>query len=328
MDETAFDFGLLFLPLATREIARVRESKTRFVHYTNAETAIKILRGKEMWLRNSRVMNDFSEVKYGLDCFGTAWTTESGERLKKVMRKVQENLPELFESNFKARISNVHDETYLVSISEHIDGLEDEYGRLSMWRAYAPRNGVAFIFNNRPFVSETNALNAFTSPVNYATKESFSNNLLEIADGLEKQVDLLKAKGAAWFNETLLLSLSFAIQATKHPAFAEEKEWRVIYSPHTLARQGLLTTQQIERVPTEITCLGGVPQRIYKIPFKDYPEEDFIGATIPELIHRVLIGPTPDSYMIREAIVGELVKAGVENASDKVHITGVPLRTI
>lgn len=326
MSETELDLAALFTPLAAREIRRVRENGVRFVHYTSAETAMKILRGKEMWLRNSTLMNDFSEVQYGLDCLVSAWNGEAGERLKKVLREVDPELPDQFIAHFDAQLLDVRAETYLVSISEHAGGLEDIYGRLSMWRAYAPRNGVAFIFNNRPFVSETDALNAFTSPVNYATKESFAKDLLEVAEGMEKGIDTWKEHGSDWLRETLLTTLRFAIQSTKHPSFAEEQEWRVIYSPHALERTGMLTEQQMERIPTEIICLGGVPQRIYKIPFKNYPDEGFEGATIPELIDRVLIGPSPDSYMIHQAIVAELTQAGVANAGEKVIVTGVPLK--
>ena len=314
------------MPYAARETTRVRDDNVRFVHYTSAETAMKILRGGEMWLRNSTVMNDFSEVKHGMTCLRAAWLSEHGERLKKLMAEVQADLPDIFTANFDAQLNDVHNETYIVSISEHASGLEDQYGRLSMWRAYAPRNGVAFVFHNTPFLNESSALNAYTSPVNYATFEKFAVDFKAVVDGFEAHLPTLKQLGGQWLHETLVRAFRFAIQSTKHPSFVEEREWRVIYAPSLLHREGQLTFQQLERIPTEIVTLGGVPQRIFKIPFRNYPDEGFVGATVPELIERVLIGPSVDSYMIAQAIVAELTAAGVQNADQKIVITGIPLR--
>ena len=80
------------------------------------------------------------------------------------------------------------------------------------------------------------------------------------------------------------------------------------------------------RIPTEIMCLGGVPQRVYAIPFENHPDEGFVGATVPELFDRVLIGPTSDGYAIGQALVAELDRCGVPDAGNRVFVTGIPLR--
>jgi hypothetical protein len=261
-----------------------------------------------------------------------AYNGSLGERLKQAMRLVQEDLPEIIESNFNAQIEDVRHQTYLLSISEHGDttkgdALEDMYGRLSMWRAYSRRNGVAFVFKNQPFVTETNALNAFTSPVLYATPDTFLAYFEKFVVSIETNIECVKSFGGALFHNAIMNAFRFTVQSTKHPSFHEEKEWRVIYSPTLLARDGVLTPQQIERVPTEIMDLGGTPQRIYAIPFKNYPEDDFVGATIPELIDRILIGPSPDAHAIADAFASELTTKLIENARERVWITGIPLRT-
>lgn len=278
-------------------------------------------------------MNDFSEVTHGLSCLISAYNGPLGDRLKEALRKVQPDLPEIFAANFDEQLLAVRAETYLMSLSEHgsEDPLEtaheDRFGRLSMWRAYAPKNGVAFILRSNPFVSDSNALQAFTTPVMYAEPNDFLPSFEEVVSGIEQNIDLLINMGGAAVHDTLIRVFKFAIQSTKHPAFREEREWRVIYDPTRLQREGLMTEQQLERIPTEIMSLGGVPQRVYSIPFQNYPEEGFSGATIPELIDRVLIGPTADGYAIAQAFVAELSAAHVEDAADRVIITEVPLRT-
>lgn len=331
MDELQERVWQIFQPATARQIDRIRRENTRFVHYTSGESGVAILRSGRMLLRNSTMMNDFSEVQHGTDCLIHAYRSAAGIRLQAAMKDIQEDLPEVFVANFDERLRDFRQETYIVSISEHGDlehgdELEDAFGRLSMWRAYANRNGIAFVFNNTPFVTDTNALNAFTSPVLYATPHTFIPYFEEIVAGIENNIEFLRGLGGQFFHEMLMHTFRFIVQSTKHPSFREEREWRVIYSPTLLQREGEVTEDQIAKIPTEIMVLNGVPQRVYAIPFKNYEEEGFVGATIPELIERVLIGPSIDAYPIAQAFIGELMKHGVDNAVNKVVLTGVPLR--
>lgn len=326
MDTDELKLAKMVMPYAIEQQMRMREQGGKFVHYTSAEAGLLILRGNSILLRNSTLMNDFSEVAYGMDCLSSAYGGPVGERLKAVMRAVQPDLPEIFENNYNAAIGDIRQETYLLSISEHGGEWEDRFGRLSMWRAYAARNGIAFVFKNTPFLADTNALQAFTSPVMYATPETFEAHVEDIVGGLEANSETLQKLGGQWLHDTLQMAFVFAIQSTKHPSFQEEREWRVIYSPTTLFKAGGLTTQQLERVPTEIMCLNSVPQRVFRIPFRDYPDEGFEGATVPALLDRVLIGPSLDAHAIAQAFIAELGSLGVENAGEKVMITGIPLR--
>ncbi|RYG94611.1 MAG: DUF2971 domain-containing protein [Alphaproteobacteria bacterium] len=321
-----FDPRQILFPHVMEEIERAKREGIRFSHYTSADTALKILRSERMYLRNSTLMNDFSEVKHGWNCLLAAYNSPLGERLKAVMRRVQPDLPEVLESNFNDQILHVLSETYLLSVSEHSGDHEDAFGRLSMWRAYAPKDGVAFVLNNHPFVSESDALNAFTSPVAYALEGDFQPYFAEMVERIEAAIDDIIPLGGSFVHDSLMQIFRFAVQSTKHPAFKEEREWRVIYSPTLLAREEKLTDDQMERVPTDIVSLGGVPQRVYSIMFRDYPEEGLTGATPDNLLNRILIGPSRDSYAIALAFTEELRRMGVSNPSDRVVITGIPLR--
>jgi hypothetical protein len=246
--------------------------------------------------------------------------------LKAALRGIQTDLPELLEAHFNGQVFEVLNETYLLSVSEHDVGHEDEFGRLSMWRAYAPKDGVAFIMNNAPFLGESAALMAFTSPVAYAMPNDFQPAFEEVVTAIETNIEIIKPLGGQFVHDSLINAFRFAVQSTKHPSFREEREWRVIYSPTLLPKDGALIERQLTRVPMDIVSLGGVPQRIYAIPFRDYPEEGFVGATAPALLERVLIGPSRDSFAIAQAYVAELNRLGVPDALSKVIITGVPLR--
>src|SRR6266849_6608847 len=46
--------------------ARSREP-IRFAHYTSAEAALKIIKSKRIWMRNTTCMSDYREVQHGFD---------------------------------------------------------------------------------------------------------------------------------------------------------------------------------------------------------------------------------------------------------------------
>jgi hypothetical protein len=331
-EEVQERLGDIFIPAISQRARHVRDSGMRFAHYTSAESAMKILSTEQMLLRNSTLMNDFSEVQYGLHCLSLAYNSPLGDRLKAQIEKVQGDLPQIFEQQFNAMEIDLRTETSLISISEHGDrqtgdGPEDRFGRLSMWRAYAPKDGVAFVFNNGPFMSETNAINAYSAPVQYVTEDEFKEAFTKLVEGVEANIDLIAKYGGQHLYEWLTHAFTLIVQSTKHPSFSEEREWRVLYSPALLFRNGALDDNQLARIPTQIMTLGGVPQRVFAIPFRNYPDEGFVGATIPELVDRVLIGPSANSYAIYQAMVSELQRLGVADASERVYVTGIPLRT-
>jgi hypothetical protein len=73
----------IFFPHALEQHTRVKEAGTRFVHYTNADAAMSILRSKTVWMRNSTCMNDVSEVRYGLErLWKTYRDTEAGKKFR------------------------------------------------------------------------------------------------------------------------------------------------------------------------------------------------------------------------------------------------------
>ncbi|WP_320290787.1 hypothetical protein [Mesorhizobium album] len=63
-----------------------------------------------------------------------------------------------------------------------------------------------------------------------------------------------------------------------------------------------------------------------KIPLADVPEEGLTGITVPELVDRVIIGPTNFPFEMREAIVELLAAKGVEDAESQVIVSDIPLR--
>lgn len=321
MDEEDIDGRLqaIFMSSAINQANRIKESGINFVHYTTAEAAVSIIKNNCIWLRNSLLMNDYSEVQHGLACLVFAWHSDSGERLKAILDKIEPGMAEKFTSIFDAGINELMHETYILSISEHGDEIEDKYGRLSMWRAYGSSTSVAVVFDHHPSLSPSDALNAYTMPVFYGDRESYALEFEIIVNSIEKNLEFLinLNDDPTWILDTIIEAFKFSVLSTKHPGFREEREWRVIYSP---------MSQESERIIHDDVSISGIPQKIYKIPFVNYPEHGFTGATLPEALKRLIIGPISTPYPTYQLLYNLLESAQVSDVQEKITCSNLPIR--
>lgn len=314
--ELIAEYKAAFLPYAATAIDRVHAMGCRFAYYTTAATALQVLLGKQIWMRNTMVMNDFSEVEHGLACVVKAYNSDAGSRLKRVLDEEYPGMSAEFETLFNAWIPGFKRDTFVACLSEH-PPLEDRHGRLSMWRAYGGAAGVALIVNGDVLFRPSNALAAYSSPVAYLDEGALDNDLDAVATALTQDRTLLRQLGREGAKDAMFHMLRFAAVCTKHPAFAEEKEWRVVASP-ALEASPLL--------PVELEIIGGIPQKVLKIKLENHPEQGLTGLSPAELIDRVLIGPCEHAEVIGQAIWKALESAGVPDAGNKIVYTGIPLR--
>jgi len=161
----------LFVPHIITRRAAFTAGK-RLVHYTSAEAAYRIITGRQMWLRNAQMMNDFSEIQHGLDCLQQAWASDAGKSLQAMLDRLKQGLRDELATIFDGHTDALKIGTFLTSLSEHDDD-EDMYGRLSMWRAYGGKSGVALVLNNTAFAAETPEMRVFSSPVFYQDVPKF-----------------------------------------------------------------------------------------------------------------------------------------------------------
>ncbi|WP_419317397.1 DUF2971 domain-containing protein [Caulobacter sp. ErkDOM-E] len=309
-------FNSIFSAELMRRLDGVITSKSRFVHYTSAEVAMSIIQNAEIWMRNTTTMNDFSEVEHGQQCVREAWISSSGERLQRALEAIHPGIAAEITERYDAWQPDMRSNTYITCISEHPPE-EDEYGRLSMWRAYGGIAGVALVLNLTPFLATTDELAAFSSPVFYGTGKDIEVRIDEMAARLEQHGEELRKYGKSVLSENVFSALHFAALCTKHPAFREEREWRVIYSPN------LAQSPVIKPV---IRSVRGTPQTVQFLPLKHAPEVGLHHADIPSLVDRVIIGPTDNAWVLYEAFKRLLTDAGVQNAHDRISVSQIPLR--
>ncbi|MRN44638.1 DUF2971 domain-containing protein [Brucella sp. 09RB8918] len=314
----------IFMPRAMKELKRfVEPNGPDFVHYTSAENFMNIFNvaAPSIWMRNAKCMNDVSEIEHGLSRITLALSENNRlERLKAALNGCHDQLGEYSIGYFNHHLNGFLSDTYITCVSEHDAVKEDDIGRLSMWRAYGQGSiGIAIVLNKFPFLSETNYLEAFSSPVAYIGDRELGGDIETIISNIELNREWLSSLPEFLVKSQVFNMLKFGIICLKHKGFEEEKEWRVIHTPS-------VTTSSLERATVTVS---GVPQRVFKIAFKDYTSERGAFDISPNsIVKRVIIGPSNYPGVIRDAVIDTLEKVGVMNAKERVVISDIPLRTL
>lgn len=293
----------------------------QFAYYTTATTASHILKKQEVWMRHTSVMNDRSEIIHGYNSLQRALASDSGRKFYAVFDSVRAGLGKTLADYFAAHCDKIIENTYLISISEH-EPHENQYGRLSMWRTYGEQAGVAIVLDAQTLLSQQASLNASMYPVYYmddfasdddqASGRGMQLLLQDLSARLASNQHLLTALNDEDIKRLFFQKMIHLITCTKHPAFAEEKEWRLIYIPEL---------DRDRQLPIDVEHIGAIPQKVVKLPLTNRG-----GISIKEQLKKILIGPTDYPAVIEEALETLLSQRGFRNAAQIIHSTNIPLR--
>lgn len=281
----------------------VQSNHIRLAHYTTESTLMKILKNKEIWLRNTSRMNDRMEIKYGVDKLAGA-LSENGNA-----GSFRDFLIYIFDgdTSYVDRISNIISErgyidqyiTYIACLSEHHaqpNDHEDKYGRLSMWRAYGNPSGVALLF--KPSILNFSEGVIIFSPVEYWEQDEITRAVTDKIKFLHSRKIEIKEeikqnpRYKDEFFYLMIRMLLFAIISIKHPSFAEEREWRLIYNP--TASEDLSHAGGI--VEKDVVDIGGSLEEVYKIDLSTGEYE------LGKLLDSIMIGPNNHPFITKSAI--------------------------
>lgn len=294
---------------ASQQAAEFSRRGGRFVHYCSATAAKSIISKEEVWIRNSQLMNDFSEMEHGTTCLLKALDSRHGTKLKTLLAHHSASAKAVLD-NVIGLLPQIKSETYIFSLSEHYPE-DDDLGRLSMWRAYGDDHGsLAIILNNGPFVSGSAPL----SPVGYFTSDEFIAEFAQVVEWLPNILSDLPNKD---LEIKLFSALTHAVMCTKHPGFKEEQEWRLVFREVP----GVLTAFEKDRISHH-----GFDQVIYKIPLVDRPDLGVKGIRVQDLVDRIIIGPVDDPNQLFEDFVELLASKGIHSPESKVVSSTIPFR--
>jgi hypothetical protein len=304
----------------TREFFQRKPGQThgRLVHYTTAEAALNIIRTKRFWMRNTNCMSDYREVQHGFDIFSNFFS--GSERYKSFTEALDECVPGVASdavTAFNNSWSDIRLNSYIACLSEHQDG-EDSNGRLSMWRAFGGTATRIGIVMSVPYNSlSTLALNITFSPVAYLSESAAHNVLEEVTSNVRANRDFLRTIGRDALVRLVFMTILSGVLCLKHEGFHEEREWRAIYAPKRWPSR---------LIESSIEVVAGVPQVIYKVPLDASVSDQVADLDFTRIFDHLIIGPTSYPWPIYTAFADELTKAGVDNAADRVLVSGIPIR--
>ena len=305
-------------PYGYKKSLELESGELRLAHYTSAENAVNIIAGRQFWLRSAATMNDFREIEYGIEAVHTYFNGPSGPSWKKYFDSVDKNLWDRFERLFQELAIRAKYHTYIASFSEHGSN-EDQYGRLSMWRAYGGENNVALIFRGKTFAQETSAMGVFGLPVRYFTQQQFSSELDAAVQRLSEIDPEPLGRELHRFEYWVAMLLFHGIIGTKHPGFEEEREWRIFYSPEH-------PWNKWKPKELKFTSIGGVPQSYLPIRLEKDQNPEIPKIEIKDILDRVLVGPSPNSRMICVGMNRVLSEAGLKDTTLLVKESNIPFR--
>lgn len=306
----------IFFPYVGTRQRAAAENGARFAYYTTAATALRILQSRQVWLRDAMLMNDFSEVAHGLACVRAAFDGPAGGEFTAVLDKSFPGLAGEVLAQYETLRPNILLDTFITCVSEHLES-EDRRGRLSMWRAYGGRTGVAIVFRGARMFRESDVIGATSSPVYYGDAEAFSGEFSATVENMKSRqaelahLDRELVKGAAF------QVLRYAAICTKHPGFKEELEWRIIASPSLHSPRGLQSS---------IEVINGVPQTVWKLNLQNDDSQGIVGMSLNELVDRIIIGPCefpPATFRTFFEVLGEL---GFSDPASMIAVSDIPLR--
>jgi DUF2971 family protein len=261
-----------------------------------------------------------SEVQHGLNCLRAAWNSDHGIQLRATLDAMFPGITQDVQNRFNAGWNSLQFESFVTSLSEHAGpGLENEdaYGRLSMWRGFARGVGVALVVKHETFWHANAGLGLYTSPVAYLDDAAFARQFGEVVENIEANKEQLKVAGQEAVTRAILLTFSAAAISTKHPGFLEEREWRIIRSPDYPVPCPL---------PRVIQTVGGVPQPVILLKLESDTSLGTSGIDPPELLDRIIIGPTSYPMAIYSAYLQQMTDSKIKNPTAKLILSNLPLR--
>ena len=188
-------FLKIFQPIYARRLEKTRLERMRFAYYTSAGTGINILKGHALWMRAAACMNDYREIDHGIQLLNkTVYGSDyRRERIQHLAARLDwgENVLDSMMSDLNKNEQRFITNTYLACVSEHRPR-ERGKGRLSMWRAYGRKTGVAFVLKPTAIFQRLEPLPLRLTPVEYLTQAQFTEGFDWMLNNVETYLDALK----------------------------------------------------------------------------------------------------------------------------------------
>jgi hypothetical protein len=291
----------------------------RFVHYTTAEAALKIIKTKRFWMRNTLCMADYREVQHGHDILHKIFADQSNvTAFHDALDRCSPGAAKEALEHFDRWFPDIRCNSYIACLSRHYDD-EDTNGRLSMWRGFGgstmPR--VAIVLKIPALSGAADFLHVLFSPVAYLSEKGAHDVMLSVIENVKKEAAFLRTIDRPIIIANIFHMLVAAVTCLKHDGFKEEAEWRAVYSPNR---------QKSSLINSSMETIAGVPQLVHSLPLDGNVSGELASLDLVATFDRLIIGPSQYPIPMWTVFVEALRSSGIPDAHNRVCISGIPIR--
>ncbi|MDN7995939.1 DUF2971 domain-containing protein [Burkholderia multivorans] len=295
------------------------ESRPLLAHYTSIETLNEIVTNREMWFSNPLYMNDFEELRFGMNEATQAFFASEAVRKACADDERYNALCSAYAHYFKEFDEKHAFDTYITCLSLHSES--DVDGRLSMWRGYGGNGkGAAIVFDSSQLNHVENSP-LVIARVEYASSQDRRewigaklNELAQCIEGMAIPSDKLYLAAHAFFERVKMFSLF-----TKHIGFEEEREWRVAYMSERD------TGSRLKHLLSYTVGRNGIEPKL-KLKFEPLEGVFAENNSLSTLVHQIILGPSMSSPLAVKAVKRMLEQVGLPELCDRVRASSTPYR--
>jgi hypothetical protein len=289
-------------------------------HYTTQAGLLGIIRDREIWMTHTQYLNDSREFLHALQVVREELVDYVRNNRERRDRTNIETLgfpvpPELgsheaeVERTLQEMLECVGEGAGIESINVCLASFSEDGDSLSQWRAYASRGGFCIGFAGAGLAELVVPHKFYLARCLYDRDQQRELARALIEEVLEENLERNKQpdpdndlpKGG-----NLLAYLNRYAPILKDPAFAEEREWRIISRP-------LMCT---------LSGFGYREGPSMLIPFFKFPLIGIGRGAVP--VQKVVIGPTPHPDLSASSVTSFLVSKGLRDVG--VSPSAVPYR--
>ena len=266
-------------------------------HYLSSNSLLGVVESKRFWATSIHYLNDFYEYNYAIDLVHDILHHDISPRTEVERGLIQSIIKHL---------DSIRTHTVYVSC------FSEEKDLLSQWRAYCPPEGgycVGFNTEHIRSIAEKSNFTLIRCVYDVVQQRQYITDIiLETLNSYDPTSDneaFNNEFSTSWYFISMLMVL---IPVFKHPAFHEEKEWRLV-SP-------LLTSKQLP-----------IKYRSNKAILVPYVEAEISDDSGVLNIEEVIVGPNKDINLASSSI--NSFSESIEHLNvGRVTLSGVPYRSM
>lgn len=282
-------------------------------HYTDAGGLAGIVRSNRLWATNARFMNDSGELAYGMEL--------ARSTLESIDLRGRSDETRRFVEGLADNERRVIDRFLKRTLDVYVACFCEEGDLLSQWRGYSGVSaGGGYAIGFRPpgnalaWPQAAGSHGLWLRRVLYNPqdqRDALTSLIMPLIELLDQRPDDVSFQNT--FARFFVDGLADAVAWCKHPAFAEEREWRVIY----------IRMIDREPLPVQHRAVSSVV-----VPYVEFDLRSAVGAYPEQLpINCVVCGPSADSDLKRRGV--ESLVLATPHLRDRVQVatSRAPLRS-